>query len=77
MIPKYAFEALGKSVVRDEGNRIQLSAALRKGAGRTNTSHVQSRHGAYVHFRDQIMQRMLPEKPMVMRAKNLKPESSQ
>ncbi|HXA81004.1 MAG TPA: hypothetical protein VNV14_07020 [Opitutaceae bacterium] len=42
MIPKYAVEALGKSVVRDEGNRIQLSAALRKGAGRTNTSHVRS-----------------------------------
>jgi hypothetical protein len=25
-------------------------------------------------FRDQIMQRMLPEKPMVVRTRNLKPE---
>jgi cytochrome b561 len=25
-------------------------------------------------FRDQIMRRMLPEKPMVVRTKNLKPE---
>jgi len=26
-------------------------------------------------FRDRIMQRMLPEKPMVVRTKNLKPEA--
>src|ERR1700722_4766976 len=39
---KVCVEALRKSVVRDEGNRVPLSAALREGAGCTDTSHIHS-----------------------------------
>jgi cytochrome b561 len=38
-------------------------------------THVTAAMAHTLIFRDRIMQRMLPEKPMVVRTKNLKPEA--
>jgi len=44
------------------------------GAAARNPRPSGGSNGAYVYFPRPDMQRMLPEKPMVVRTKNLKPE---